>query len=541
MSYFQFTAVLMLALGLCFSAKSTPIDQNVTDDQKRGSLTYYVDGSVADDSGDGSEINPKKYITSGLTLMSAGDTLIIKDGVYTGQNNIIGDFALPRVYPPSGLGAAAYTKIQAENLGGVIIDGQYNWAAFSNVNNDQINHLLISGIHFRRGSCGVFTLKGDFNKVLKSGFEDGIPESSDAECPIASIAGGSSYSLVEDSWVWGKGRYGLYTSSPFGGTDHIVFRRVVVRMDDVPFDRVTCGIQFYQADTNVCQNCIVVDSKPADSVTKIWGAFCTTALGGTLTPDNSFVGSIALANEQYDGMYPSATTGNTTIENMVLWDNEGKGIGTTQLSEGTFNLGHITAGNNGDHAYRSNLGYPSTTQVKDSIAVDNNGNAFNYIDVVDDVNLFGNSGVDCAGCSITNAIETDPLVPADGFASAALKYLVRIEPDSNLKNVASDGGDIGATILKRLGVSGTLYGEDGWDQLTGTDLWPWADESIWAGKMRAYQANGVNGNRGFVESGNGLYGGPRTLTSYVWEYLGFPCPEGVCTPLPDLIFYGGFD
>ena len=28
--------------------------------------------------------------------------------------------------------------------------------------------------------------------------------------------------------------------------------------------------------------------------------------------------------------------------------------------------------------------------------------------------------------------------------------------------------------------------------------------------------------------GNGLYGGPITLTSYIWEYLGNPCPVGVC-------------
>ena len=70
--------------------------------------TYYVDGSQANDTRSGSSwAQAKKYINSGVSLMSGGDTLYIRDGVYTGDLN--------RIYNvPSG-SAGNYTKIYAEN------------------------------------------------------------------------------------------------------------------------------------------------------------------------------------------------------------------------------------------------------------------------------------------------------------------------------------------------------------------------------------------------------------------------------------------
>ena len=47
---------------------------------------FYVDGARADDNGDGlTWATAKKYIKSGISLMGSGDTLIINDGIYTGE------------------------------------------------------------------------------------------------------------------------------------------------------------------------------------------------------------------------------------------------------------------------------------------------------------------------------------------------------------------------------------------------------------------------------------------------------------------------
>ena len=48
----------------------------------------------------------------------------------------------------------------------------------------------------------------------------------------------------------------------------------------------------------------------------------------------------------------------------------------------------------------------------------------------------------------------------------SLKYLVRIEPESPLKD-AGKGKDIGANVMTRIGIPGTIYGEPGYKKDTG--------------------------------------------------------------------------
>jgi len=74
----------------------------------------------------------------------------------------------------------------------------------------------------------------------------------------------------------------------------------------------------------------------------------------------------------------------------------------------------------------------------------------NYLDTTPGVN------------DITNV---NPLTGVPGNGTPALLSPVKIEEGSDLINVASDGGNIGATILKQIGRSGTIYGEAGFDQL----------------------------------------------------------------------------
>jgi hypothetical protein len=114
----------------------------------------------------------------------------------------------------------------------------------------------------------------------------------------------------------------------------------------------------------------------------------------------------------------------------------------------------------------------------------------------------------------------------DGVPTNAL-----IQP--NLTNLVNNAA--GAVVMKRYGVSGTLWGEPGYDQLTNEDLWPWPYEdkikAVFAEANTPPSGNSPSTNntkRGFTADGNGLYGGPVSLTSYVWEYLGSPCPAAVC-------------
>lgn len=480
--------------------------------------TYYVDGSATNDSGTGSTTSPKKYITSGLRLMSGGDTLIIKDGVYTGVNNMIGDYASPQINPPSGT-AQAYTTIKAEHVGGAVIDAEYLRYAFSTQNVNPVNYVIVQGIHFRHGQCGLFNIMGDHNKVLQSGFEDGEAPSHDGECPIAFIAGGSSYSLVEDSWVWGKGRYGFYTGSTAGGTNHIIFRRVVVRLDATPIGWVTAGLRFYNGQTNAMQNSIVIDSLVSSGSVE---PSAITSGGGSSTyePDHLYEGMMVINNPDRRGYIPEDGATTNTFTNSVLWGNKDGIFAVSAFSSPfTLNLSNLTIGENIAYAVRDNANYSGlTTNLTNSlIQVPNGGTAFNEPNSITITDVYipgtGTLGSNPGGYTSING----------STYAAGLKYLPRIESGSTIANAG-----IGPSILYQIGVSGSVYGDSGWNTVTTTSLWPWPDQDIWTSKLKAYIASGPGGNRGFAAGGTGLYGGPITLTSYIWEYLGNICPIEIC-------------
>ena len=74
----------------------------------------------------------------------------------------------------------------------------------------------------------------------------------------------------------------------------------------------------------------------------------------------------------------------------------------------------------------------------------------------------------------------------------------------------------------------------GYDQLTDVPLWPWPHEdrikAVFAQRNDPPIASeaGNETTRRFAAPGKGLYGGPITLTSYIWEYTGTPCPPEIC-------------
>lgn len=468
--------------------------------------TYYVDPTAQKDLGDGSVSNPKKYITSGLQLMKSGDTLILKDGNYQGQKNMIGDEASPQVWPPTGT-VESPTVIRAEHVGSAIVDGEYNYTSFSAVNKSgTLDYIHIDGIHFRRGKNGVFNIKGTHNKVTNCGFEDGMPASSGAEAPIAYIAGGSSYSLIEDCWVWGRGRYGFYTSSTAGGTNHIIFRRVVVRLDDSPAKRMTAGLKFYKGQNNAMQNCIVVDSRISATAGEP-AAFGQGGGSSFAEPDHIYNGVIALNNPQMKGFVPEDGTMINTVSNSIFWGNS-DGVFTVSAFTPPFtlNLSSLTIGDNQGYAVRSNSNYSGLTVKLDNslLHVPKGGTAFSDSLHITNTDIYlPETGTNGGKSGAYNVI-------GRAAFKKGLKYLPRIESDSALA-VAG----IGANIIYQIGETGTLFGEPGWNRTTAMPLWPLAHELKWASKMKVYSSSGPGGNRGFAAVQS-----TTPLTSYLWGRLG---------------------
>jgi len=125
-------------------------------------------------------------------------------------------------------------------------------------------------------------------------------------------------------------------------------------------------------------------------------------------------------------------------------------------------------------------------------------------------NLYGNGNAYSSTTGGSHNTLVNPLVNG-------LTYLPRIESGSTLKTAGSSGGQIGAQIEYKLGTSGSLYGETGWNTLTSDSLWPFPNEDVIRERMRVYNLHDVNGARGFCADG-------QTLTKYIWEYLGNTIP-----------------
>jgi hypothetical protein len=319
-------------------------------------------------------------------------------------------------------------------------------------------------------------------------------------------------------------------------TEKIIFRRCVSRHDyhepEPGWGRQCATFTSYDCHDFLMQNCISINS--GDNDPSLYGYL----YGGvwfenkeTTPEDNGGIvqGCIFLDLAGAAAINDPNNNGNRIVENCVFWDSKGGYLAGVKSGSPTISLNHLTIGDIwGDFQDRSYAwgtgvytgdGF-SYSEFTNSIIT--NCNSYGIADYVnsDYNNYYENTE------NFGNTWETPTPVagPNDRFINPELKYICRVEDDSHLKGAASDGGDIGATILNRYGVSGTLWGEPGYNSLTQEPLWPFPNEDVIKEKMSSW--TGPNdGERGFCANDTGLYGGPITLTSYIWEYLGNPCPS----------------
>src|SRR5678816_2631557 len=120
--------------------------------QASSAATYYVDASAASNSGNGSQSSPKKYIQSGVSLMSSrgGDTLIIAPGTYSNTRDSISS-------PTKGK-AGAYNVIKAATDGTVIIKAGFDLGTGD-------HYLRFEGLKFDLQDTKV--IMGRYVKVLR--------------------------------------------------------------------------------------------------------------------------------------------------------------------------------------------------------------------------------------------------------------------------------------------------------------------------------------------------------------------------------------
>jgi hypothetical protein len=512
----------IIAVCLCLFLSSTAY-----------ATTYY---SSTGGSGSTCSVGSPCSISSGIAKMSAsgGDTLIVNDGTYgVGLSGLT-----------SGT-SGAYNIVKAANDG---------LAIFTSLTIEETKqYLQVEGFRFNQTGSGESQMYGQYQKILRCSFNGGPYTGNSVQVAIGcnpDYTYHASDTLMEDCLFYGLGgRYNLLAYN----ADNVVFRRCVVRHDgawgeDGAQNNPESGIMLYNSKHVEVQNCIVIDSNLAASSSpcssghgpnctgyaywdQAYYCGCNTSSPATIYKNEyiSYRGNIAL-NGNSSGFRLDGSC-DVTIDNFV--DNIVYDVGrntTTQggLIDGSSNhtsiisgATHNTFGNSTISTYTYNSSLQSFVLGAWSSGSKTITNSLMWKWDTDNINGFTNSYADRYNInnlgSCSNCVTTNPTLTAN------LKYLPRLETGSSLLTAGQAGTRMGAEVLKKIGVSGTLYGETGYNTTTTDNLWPWPYEDRIKSEMSGVA---TVGNRGFTTY-SGLDGVHNTLTSYVWEYLGNQIPSDV--------------
>ena len=433
-----------------------------------------------DTTGSGSASAPWKSFGKAFSALRSGGVLILKNGVY---RESLGTSALQ---PPSG-SAGNLTVIRAETDGGVVIDTQAQSIPLSISN----SYIRIEGMKFLNGSQSVGNLSGDNVQVVRSAFGNAGAGLYD---DIVDVSGNGV--LIEDSWMWGRGKVGILVGT--GDTNDlnnvsrgITLRRVVIRLDSYTGTLGYVGVVMYGAADTTIENVITLDFNTAPTNFDWKGGFRSRDMQGGAGKSQRYFGTIAL-NLPYDGYRMS----DSSYENVIAWKVGGRGGLYEDSYQTGYQIKNATVGVSSQGGIQTN-----TTSVSNSLlyAVSGGNVGGNY-------NHFFNTPLPAGA---TNALTSDP----------RLKYITRIETGSPANGTGLGGANRGATVTQRY--------QDG--VLTTQPLWPWPNEQrIKQDFQTDFGLSGGSPKRGFAADGVGLRGSPITLTSYIWEFLGNPCPTEIC-------------
>ena len=475
-------------------------------------------GNGSDSTEDGtSKLTPYLTLSGAFAAMSAGDTLIIDDGIYTGASNVISQLVDE---PPVGNYGAdeinlteddIWTIIKAENDGEVEFDGEDTRFMFY-VSDSGSKYWQFEGIVWSNSSSdNVYLAASDYVKFLRCGAYD-VANGNTANFDIGTD---SSYILLEGCYSYGTGRYKFLTYH----ADHIILRNCVGRPDAMnPLGEPAAVFSIYSSAYVKVQNCIAIDADQTSYWANIGGYVgsfyvpCTTGISQYVDFDQS----IAL-NVKLGGLNTMQNTdsANVNYRNIVVWDSTAAGSILNTIRGSSNLIQNVTMGNSDSSTTYIFYWDGSSGTSKNNIFYHllSSGNFYASAPATQDYNLYyANSNT--TGRTGTNDITaTDP-------TSNSLFYLPRIEAGSDLKGAGESEADIGANVLTLIGTSGTLWGEDGYATDTTNAMWPFPNEALIRSKMKVYTWDDGGGGDPEITGDRGFCADGKTLTDYIIDYLG---------------------
>ncbi len=485
----------------------------------------YVATTGNDTTGNGTVGNPYRTIGRGITAMAAGQTLVVKAGTYNGLANFINHTR--NVAIPSG-SASNRTRIVAEYPGAVRLTNSGTLNFFDNMIQLTGSYTDVEGFICDMTATTdpehVAGIGGSYNRVRKCFFK---------RSGVMSQYGGwitvhGHHNLVEDCAGVGHARYGFETGGPDSTDNSNIFRRCVGRVDYSTSPQPKATFAAYGNNDGTLmrdvlfQNCIAIDGRRGPSSSE-------DTYGGFYLPKNArdvtFQGCIVLNVEAGHSGYfvKEQQAQGITLTNCVAYGGSGAshiaGIRANGSTGTPLLIDHCTVGSYTNAYYNQDSAASRT--LRNSLFIGNtarmSGSDFGWTSATH------NAFSPAAQATGTNAITS----------GVTLSYLVR-QDAGNLIGTANDGGNVGATVLKAYGATGTVWGETGYNTITTDNLWPWSNEDVikalFSESNTPPSGSTPSSNtttRGFCAAGNDAFGQPRTLTRYIWQYLGNQIPSGI--------------
>jgi hypothetical protein len=412
--------------------------------------------------------------------LGAGDTLLLRDGLYYGSLPIAGLHGKAR----------ATITIKAEHDGKAIIDGRGN-AIPLNIRDSSF--LTIEGLVARNGGPEVVPIHNSNNITVRriTAYQAGPGNEH-----IFDVTFGSHHVLIEDCAGWGRGRYVFLAYH----ATHVTFRRTWARWTDQtdfsPAPRSAYGV--YGSSYVTLENVIGCNTLPPREETDYFTAVWQTS-DGPATDHIHYHGGMFFNNwegmwvndlsQSKDTVFTNCYFGNTGRQGPYTTNREhGDGLLWKVATEGI--ISNCTFVNN-ETGFRAAAGSPtvlSSVFYKNARAIAGNP-AHSSIDYWQN----GSNGI----TEDTTDKQADPGYDLAKYGQGAYLF---IPPTSPLKRVGLGGTAIGATILY-------CY-QDG--ALTNRALWPWPMED----RIKAetgYSVTWESGG-GFWKTLDGVYDIPSVPT-----------------------------
>ena len=480
--------------------------------------------------------SPCATLQYSMSQMATGDTLLIGDGTYTGASNQITN----SYHPP--ISSTLWTTIKAANDGAVTFDGETVRNMFEvNMGSLTNTHWKFEGIVWGRAATGgsvVYLHRLSHIKFLRcGGFDAGSGNTA------VFFAARSSYVLFDGCYAWGSGRISFCAWASDVNNDYIIFRNCVSRIDRMTANDPIYNFGMYSVQHGLIQNSIAIDTDQIAYYNNGGGDWS----GGIAVPstdrdanDVNIYNSIVL-NSKIGGLFTTKNTYSTYdvgFYNSVVAGVSNRSGLNLNMFRGTRNIiDHVTF-IDGTGGYYGLNAWPWTGSPNGGVNMTNSiiarytgiPNGLTYGMAGDYQAFYGNQsptssdGTPLGAHSLTTV---NPIWNASTNPTGALKYITHIETGSTLSGKGSTG-DIGANLTTLKGTTGALWGEPGYNTDTGIPMWPYPNEALIQAKMSAYTGGGVNGARGFCAPG-------KTLTNYIWGYLGNAAPASITAPAPPTI------